>query len=426
MNSKDVIAVILGGGRGERLYPLTKLRAKPAVPIAGKFRLIDIPISNCLHADLDRILVLTQFNSTSLHRHISQTYRFDSFSGGYVQILAAQQTQENIDWYQGTADAVRQNIRRIEETPCDYVLILSGDQLYRMDYKKMIREHLDHNAEITVAVLPVERDQVKEFGILKTNSDGRIIEFMEKPKEEDHLKFLEIENGALEQRGIDPRGRSHVASMGIYVFNKKALSEVLEYGNLIDFGKHVIPSTIGSKSVYAHYFDGYWRDVGTIKSFYDANLELTSLVPPFDFYNETARIYTRPRYLPGSKINKCDVESSILCEGSIITDSEIRNSVIGLRSIVNSGAKIFNSVIMGADYYDSMRDRCNSTEPIPTGIGRDSIITNTIVDKNARIGCNVRITNDQGIKDFNGDNFSIREGIIVIHKDAIIADNTVI
>ena len=426
MDTHDIIAVILGGGRGERLYPLTKLRAKPAVPIAGKFRLIDIPISNCLHADIDRILVLTQFNSTSLHRHITQSYRFDSFSKGYVLILAAQQTQESMDWYQGTADAVRQNIRRIEETRCKYVLILSGDQLYRMNYIKMFEEHIKNNAEITVAVLPIERDQVKEFGILKTDKDDRIIEFCEKPKRIEEVESLEIYEESLRQHGIDPKGRSHVASMGIYLFNKDVLREVLEDKNDIDFGKHIIPKSIKSKRVYAHYFDGYWRDVGTIRSFYETNLELTQLIPPFDFYDETARIYTRPRYLPGSKINSCVVESSIISEGSIITDAEIRNSIIGVRSIVNSGSKIYNSIIMGADYYDDVKDRCNVENKPLIGIGRGSIIKNAIIDKNAKIGCNVMITNERGIKDMDDEYYSIRDGIVVVHKDATIPDNTII
>ncbi len=423
---QDIIAVILGGGRGERLYPLTKLRAKPAVPIAGKFRLIDIPISNCLHADIDRILILTQFNSTSLHRHITQSYRFDSFSKGYVLILAAQQTQENMDWYQGTADAVRQNLRRIEETRCKYVLILSGDQLYRMNYRKMIEEHIKNDAEITIAVLPIEKDQVKEFGILKTDRDDRIIEFKEKPKDIQEVTSLEIYEESLKQHGIEPMGRSHVASMGIYLFNKDVLSEVLEDRNDMDFGKHVIPKSIKSKRVYAHYFDGYWRDVGTIRSFYETNLELLQLVPPFDFYDENARIYSRPRYLPGSKINSCIVESSILCEGSIITEAEIRNSVIGLRSIVNSGSKIYNSIIMGADYYDDVKDRCSAENRPLIGIGRGSIIKNAIIDKNARIGCNVVITNEKGIKHLDDDFYSIRDGIVVVHKDATIPDNTII
>jgi len=422
MDQEDIIAVILGGGRGDRLYPLTKDRAKPAVPIAGKFRLVDIPVSNCLHADIDRIFVLTQFNSTSLNRHIVQTYRFDIFSNGYVQILAAQQTLENADWYQGTADAVRQNLRRFLDMNSKYILILSGDQLYRMDYKKMLQEHIDNKAEITVAVLPVGRDQVKEFGILKTDSDGRITEFKEKPQTEEDISSMEIKKELLEQHEIDPGDRSHVASMGIYIFNTDVLKDTL--GDRIDFGIHVIPDALNSRRVYAHYFDGYWRDVGTIRSFYEANLELTNIVPPFDFYDEHFLIYTRPRFLPGSKINSCMVTSSILCEGAIMTDAIIKSSVIGVRSIINSGAVIENSVIMGADKYDKIKDSCD--ELTLMGIGRGSVIRNAIVDKNARIGCNVRIFNEGGLTKFDSDNYSIREGIVIIHKNATIPDNTVI
>jgi len=424
----DTIAIILGGGKGERLYPLTKYRAKPAVPIAGKFRLIDIPISNCLHSEIDRIFVLTQFNSTSLNRHIVQTYRFDVFSRGYVQILAAQQTLENMDWYQGTADAVRQNIRRFEETPCDCALILAGDHLYRMDYRKMIQEHVDNDAEITVAVLPIEQTQVREFGILKTGPDGRVTDFIEKPQEEYQIHALEIEEATLQQRGIQSLGRSHVASMGIYVFNRDVLAECLRSESLVDFGKDVIPASIGARRVYAYYFDGYWRDVGTIRSFYEANLELTHILPELDFYNESALFYTRPRFLPGSKINSCVIQSSILCEGSIITESEIRNSIIGVRSVVRSGNRILNSVVMGADYYESIEvQRIKQGKGLPfLGIGEGTVIENAIVDKNVSIGRNVRIVNRQGVKDYEGPNFSIRDSIVVVHRGAALPDDTVI
>jgi glucose-1-phosphate adenylyltransferase len=424
----DVIAVILGGGEGKRLYPLTKYRAKPAVPIAGKFRLIDIPISNCLHSGVDRIFVLTQFNSTSLNRHIVQTYRFDAFSSGYVQILAAQQTQESVDWYQGTADAVRQNLRRFVETPCGYVLVLSGDQLYKMDYHKIVQEHIERDAEITVAVLPVDRDQVREFGILKTASDGRITDFVEKPQEESAIKAMKIEGTTFEQRGIQSLGRSHVASMGIYVFNKDVLVQVLEDESMMDFGKHIIPASIGTRRVYAYFFDGYWEDVGTIKSFYEANLVLTQEFPEFDFYDASAQVYTHPRFLPGSKINSCIVQSSVLCEGSVITECEIRNSIIGVRSIIRSGAEILNSVIMGADYYETIEDQCTINEDgLPyIGVGRGSVIQNAIVDKNARIGCNVRIANRQKRKDYEGANFTIRDGIVVIHRNAVLPNDTFI
>lgn len=432
---RDTIAVILGGGKGTRLYPLTKYRAKPAVPIAGKFRLIDIPISNCLHSDVERIFVLTQFNSTSLNRHIVQTYRFDNFAHGYVQILAAQQTIENMNWYQGTADAVRQNLRRFEETPCDYILILAGDHLYRMDYRQIIQEHIEKNADITIAVLPVERSQVKGLGILKTNQDGQITNFIEKPQEESEINAMEIDEVTFEQRGIQSRGRSHIASMGIYLFNKDVLIECLQNESMVDFGKHVIPDSItdetgtdNTRKVYAHFFDEYWQDVGTIRSFYEANLELTHIVPRFDFYNESAKVYTRPRFLPGTKINGCAVESSILCDGSIITECEVKNSIIGLRSVIRSDARIFNSIIMGADYYESFEEqRIKDEKGLPyMGIGEGSIIQNAIVDQNASIGRNVRIVNQKGRKDYDGQNFSVRDGIVVIHRNAELPDNTII
>ena len=422
------IAVILGGGKGSRLYPLTKYRAKPAVPIAGKFRLIDIPISNCLYSDIDRIFVLTQFNSASLTRHIAQTYRFDVFSKGYVQILAAEQTQSNMDWYQGTADAVRKNLRRIEDTPCDHVIILAGDHLYRMDYRKMVQEHIENKAEVTVAVLPLERDQVKEFGILKTDIDGRVIEFMEKPQEENQISAMEINSEAFQERGIRAAGRSHVASMGIYVFNKGVLIESLRDESMVDFGKHVIPASIGPGNIYAYFFGGYWRDVGTIKSFFQANMELTGAKSEFDFYDESAQVYTHPRFLPGSKINSCVIRSSILCEGSVITDCEIRNSIVGVRSIVRSGAEITNSVIMGADHYEIIGDECTiNEEGLPIiGIGQGSVIRNAIIDKNARIGSNVRIVNQKKLESYDDSTYTISDGIVVVHKNAVIPNNTII
>jgi glucose-1-phosphate adenylyltransferase len=424
----DTIAVILGGGEGERLYPLTKDRAKPAVPIAGKFRLIDIPISNCIDSEVDRIFVLTQFNSASLNRHIARTYRFDIFSRGYVQILAAQQTQASMDWYQGTADAVRQNLRRLEETQCDYILILSGDHLYRMDYRKLIQEHVEKEAEITIAVLPIARRRVKELGILKAGLDGRITDFIEKPQEESEIDEFRIDEATFQQRSIQPMGRSHVASMGVYIFNKEVLAECIQNESMIDFGKHVIPASIGSRKVYAHFFDGYWRDVGTIKSFYEANLELTHLVPEFDFYNESAQVYTRPRFLPGSKVNSCVIQSSILCDGSIITGCEIQNSIIGIRSIVRSGTKILNSIVMGGDSYESFEEQSiNSKKGLPPiGIGEGSCVQNAIIDQNVRVGRNVSIVNQQRRENYDGLDFTIRDGITVIHKNSTLPDDTVI
>jgi len=425
---RGTIAVILGGGKGSRLYPLTKYRAKPAVPIAGKFRLIDIPISNCLHSGVDRIFVLTQFNAESLTKHIVQTYRFDAFSRGYVQILAAQQTLENTDWYQGTADAVRQNLRRFVGTSCDHVLILAGDHMYKMDYEKMLHEHIQRKADITVAVLPLERDQVKEFGILKTDPDGRVTDFVEKPQEKREIDAMEMDAKTLQASGIQALGQFHMASMGIYVFNKDVLVESLSDESMVDFGKHVIPASIGAKKMYAHFFGGYWRDVGTIESFFQANLELTRESPEFDFYDEAAQIYTHARFLPGSKINSCIVESSVLCEGSVITKCEIRNSIIGVRSIVRSGTKISNSVIIGADHYETVEDQCDfNADGLPAiGVGQNCVIKNAIVDMNARIGCNVKIINQQGLKNYDDSNYTISDGITVVHKNAVILDDTTI
>lgn len=426
--TRDVIAIILGGGQGARLYPLTKHRAKPAVPIAGKFRLIDIPISNCLHSDMNQIFVLTQFNSTSLNRHIAQTYRFDTFSRGYVQILAAEQTIENMGWYQGTADAVRQNVRRFKETPCKYILVLAGDHLYRMNYRNMLQEHIASNADITVGVLPVKRDRVRELGILKTEMDGSVTHFLEKPQEEEEIRSMEIDEAAFQQRGIQSTGLSHVASMGIYAFNRDVLFECLEDDSFIDFGKHVIPGSIGLRKIHAHFFDGYWRDVGTIRSFYEANLELTHLVPEFDFYNELAPVYTRPRFLPGSKINSCVIESSVISDGSIMTGCEVRNSIIGVRSIIRSNTEILNSIVMGADYYESHEEQIakgvNGSPPI--GIGENTVIQNAIIDQNARIGRNVKILNQTGKQEYDNENFSIRDGIVVVHRNGVIPDNTLI
>jgi len=420
--SCNTISIILGGGKGERLYPLTKHRAKPAVPIAGKFRLIDIPVSNCLHSEVDRIFVLTQFNSTSLNRHIAQTYRFDTFSRGYVQILAAQQTLESSDWYQGTADAVRQNLRRFIEAPCQHILILAGDHLYRMDYRKMIQEHVERDADITVAVLPVERDQVREFGILRARQDGRITDFIEKPQDDGEVRSLEIDEETFRKCGLQCSKRSHVASMGIYIFKKDVLIECLADNSMVDFGKHIIPLSIATREVYAHFFDGYWRDVGTIRSYYDANLELNHIVPEINFYDDSALVYTHPRFLPGCKINSCIAESSIICDGSIISDCEIRNSIIGIRSIIRPGAKVLNSIIMGADYYDSSHEN-----GLPkTGIGEGSIIQNAIIDQNVRIGRNVMIINRREEKNYDGPDFTIRDGIVVIHKNAALTDGTVI
>ncbi|MDX9755083.1 MAG: glucose-1-phosphate adenylyltransferase [bacterium] len=420
--------IILGGGKGTRLYPLTKSRAKPAVPVAGKFRLIDLPVSNCLHSNLDKIYILTQFNSDSLHRHITQTYRFDSFSHGFVQILAAQQTIDNKDWYQGTADAVRHALRRLDQRRPDHVLILSGDHLYKMDYRDMLRTHIENNANVTISVIPLPRKDCHEFGILQVDERGQVIRFVEKPKEEALLEDLRVPTHLFEDRGIAAEGREHIASMGIYIFDTNTLFESLDSHKGSDFGKDILPSLLGTKSIQAHFFDGYWEDIGTIRAFYEANLALATPVPRFNFYDERFLIYTRPRHLPGAKINQANIRSSVLCEGAIVSGSVVEDSVVGLRSIIEEGAFVSKTVMMGADYYDSPDMRF---EDIPDGapalgIGRRTIIKNTIVDKNARIAADCRIVNQENVSEADGPNYYIRDGIVVIPRGAVIPRGTVI
>ncbi|MEW6238893.1 MAG: glucose-1-phosphate adenylyltransferase, partial [Candidatus Omnitrophota bacterium] len=395
---------ILGGGQGSRLYPLTKARAKPAVPVAGKFRLIDLPVSNCLHSRLDRIYILTQFNSDSLHRHISQTYRFDVFSKGFVQVLAAQQTPENQNWYQGTADAVRHALRRFVRRKPEHVLILSGDHLYRMDYRQLLRTHVKTDADATISVLPVSRNHCKEYGILQADDQGKIVSFFEKPSDSELLDRLRVPPVVFDNQGVSSSGRDYIASMGIYVFRTDALIEALNEHQGSDFGKDIIPALLEEKRVFAHFFDGYWEDIGTIRSFYHANLALTEELPQFNFYDETGLVYTRPRFLPGAKINDANIHSSLICDGSIIMGAVVKNSIIGLRGIVAENAQVYNTVMMGADYYDSPGV---AQEDIPPGapalgIGPRSIVQGAIVDKNARIGSDVRITNPSRIMEADG------------------------
>jgi glucose-1-phosphate adenylyltransferase len=390
---ENTAVIILGGGQGKRLFPLTKSRAKPAVPVGGKFRLIDLPLSNCLHSNLDKIYILTQFNSDSLHRHITQTYRFDTFSEGFVQILAAQQSPQNVNWYQGTADAVRQSLRRFAQRRPEQVVILSGDHLYKMDYREMLRTHHNNNADVTVSVKPIERQQCQEFGILQVDQKGRIIRFEEKPKEDKLLDDLKVPPELFEDCGIDQDDRAHIASMGIYVFKTETLIKALEEIKGPDFGKDIIPALLEPKTVQAHFFDGYWEDIGTIRSFYEANLGLTHSVPQFNFYDERFMIYTRPRHLPGAKINQANIRSSVLCEGAIISASVVEESVIGLRSIIEKDAFVGQTVMMGADYFDSP-DRNFEDVPDnapPLGIGPRTIVKKAIIDKNARIGADCRI-----------------------------------
>jgi len=415
----DALAVILGGGRGTRLFPLTNERSKPAVPIAGKYRLIDIPLSNCLNSELPRIFVLTQYNSESLNKHLALTYKFDVFSSGFVTILAAEQTEESPDWFQGTADAVRRSLRHLRSHRGREVLILSGDQLYQMDFRRMAETHRRHVADATVAVIPVGRKQAAGFGILKVNRQGRIVHFEEKPRTE---RLADLESD------IPGHGRGFLASMGIYLFGREALERAVSDPTLVDFGRHVIPWAIGEMRVQAHFFRGYWEDVGTIRSYYEANLQLTDPMPPFDFYDAVRPVYTHPRFLPATKVEGCTLHRTLLSEGSILMGAEIERSVVGIRSRIGEGVRIRESLVLGADYYESLEeiDRAQARGLPPVGIGSGSVIERAIVDKNARIGRGVRIANETGVLETDGPGYYIRDGIVIVPKDGVIADGTVI
>jgi len=423
----DIVTIVLAGGQGSRLYPLTKIRSKPAVPIAGRFRLIDISLSNCIHSGLRKIFIMTQFATVSLHRHIFLTYRFDEFTKGFLTVLSAQQTLDNRDWYQGTADAVRQNLFFLQDRG-DLVLVLSGDHLYRMDYMKFIDFHLSKKADITIAVSPVSREQAPEFGVMRLNGSGQITAFKEKPKDAEALELLKTPYEALGVWNIPPEGRTHLASMGVYLFNWDTLKEILENNDFRDFGKDVIPHAVQTKRVFGYLFSDYWRDIGTIKSFFEANLELTDPLPQFNFYDEDRPIFTQARFLPGSKILAAEVSSSILCEGSIINRSRIERSIIGIRSRVGENSILERTVMMGADFFESKEEiSANKAGGVADiGIGRDCVIRNAIIDKNARIGNGVRLVNSRGVADESADNYVIKDGIIVIPKNAVIPDGTVI
>lgn len=412
---KNVLAVILGGGQGTRLYPLTKYRAKPAVPIGGKFRLIDIPISLCIHSDVRKIHVLTQFNTASLHRHIFNSYKFDRFSRGFVQILSAQQTMDNTDWYQGTADAVRQNINHIANQNVDYVLILSGDQLFRLNIHALVSHHKEKHAEITIASTPIEREKASAFGILRINRNRRIVDFVEKPKDPAVLDTLAIPP---EQMGKSKKDL--LASMGIYLFNKDVLLDLLKKNQAEDFGKQIIPDAIKKQKVYSYVFNGYWEDIGTIRSFFEANLDFANPVPRFNFYDEHNPIYTNARFLPGSKIKNCVLNRALISDGSILEGSKISNSVIGLRSIIKQGSTLENVVMMGADYYSNVKKLGTSK----IGIGKDCFIKNAILDKNVGIGDNVIIDYKGADKHEQTDLYDIVDGIVVVPKNGYIPSNT--
>ncbi len=428
---KKVLAIILGGGAGTRLYPLTKLRAKPAVPLAGKYRLIDIPVSNCINSEIFKLYVLTQFNSASLNRHLARTYNFSGFTEGFVEVLAAQQTPENPNWFQGTADAVRQYMWLFEEWDVDEYLILSGDHLYRMDYRQFWQRHRDTNADITISVVPMDEKRASDFGLMKIDSSGRVVQFSEKPKG-DALKQMQVDTTTL---GLSPEQAEkmpYIASMGIYVFKKEALLNLLkEAPERTDFGKEIIPSASKDYNVQAFLFDSYWEDIGTIESFYEANLALTRQPhPPFSFYDEKAPIYTRSRYLPPSKVLDCRITESLISEGCILKECRVENSVLGVRSLVESGSLIDSSLLMGADFYESYaegRSACPDNK-VPVGIGSNSTIRRAIIDKNACIGCDVQIINKDRVEEANreSEGFYIRNGIVVVLKNAVIPDGTII
>ncbi|PYK92485.1 MAG: glucose-1-phosphate adenylyltransferase [Verrucomicrobia bacterium] len=407
----------MGGGAGTRLFPLTKDRAKPAVPLGGKYRIVDIPISNCLNSGLRSIYVLTQFNSMSLHRHIQASYKFDNFSRSFIDILAAQQTPEGSQWYQGTADAVRQNMRYFLERPFDYYLILSGDQLYRMDFRALLHQHIQSGADITLATKPVHRHQVSEFGIMQSGVDRRIVRFVEKPADDAVLQEMKISPELLRAIGSSEDEELFQASLGIYVFNRDVLVKCLE-NNLVDFGKHIIPHSIKDRYVSAFIFKGYWEDIGTIRAFYEANLDLTDLVPEYSFFDSEAAIYTHPRFLPGSKINGAALRQAIISDGCIISDAHLERCVVGIRSIIQSGATIRNSIVMGADYFE--QDRHGDLARPPIGIGRNCVIDRAIIDKNARIADGAVITPEGKPENLDADNYFIRDGIVVIPKNAVI------
>lgn len=417
----------MGGGQGQRLYPLTKDRSKPAVPLAGNYRLVDVPVSNCINSDLKRIYVLTQFNSVSLHRHMQQSYKFDAFSRGFVDILAAQQTPGSSSWYQGTADAVRQNLRHLLAEGNDYILILSGDQLYRMDYRLMIAQHLQTKAEITIATLPVRRSAAPALGIMQVAEDKRIVRFVEKPQDPKLLDELKIEDPLLSQLQITSGEDHFLASMGIYLFNRKVLIEVLD-NDKTDFGKHIIPAAISKRAVFAHVFNGFWEDIGTVKSFFDVHIELAKVNPPFTFFDTSAPVYTHGRFLPASKIAESKIHQCMIAPGSIIRASSVNECVIGVRSRIGFRSTLNQVVMMGADnYQDKQQLQDDEARGIPhIGIGEDCAIERTILDKNVRIGNNVKI-NPQG-KPANADHplYCIREGIVVIPKNTVIPSGTVI
>ncbi len=428
---KRVLSIILGGGAGTRLYPLTKLRAKPAVPLAGKYRLIDIPVSNCINSEIFQLYVLTQFNSASLNRHLTAAYNFSGFTKGFVEVLAAQQTPENPNWFQGTADAVRQYLWMFEEADVDEFLILSGDHLYRMDYRLFVERHRQTNADITISVVPMDEKRASDFGLMKIDSQGRIVDFSEKPKG-DELKAMRVDTQSLGLTAEQAAEQPYIASMGIYVFKKQVLIDLLKASpSQTDFGKEIIPGAAGKYNLQAFLFDGYWEDIGTIESFYDANLALTQQpLPPFSFYDQNAPIYTRSRYLPPTKMFDAQITESMISEGCILKNCRVHHSVLGVRTRIGANCTIEDALIMGADMYEPFGERVSNAErgEVSLGIGAGSTIRRAIVDKNARIGTNVQIVNKDNVQEAQREDegFYIRSGIVVVLKNAMISNDTVI
>jgi glucose-1-phosphate adenylyltransferase len=416
---QDVVTIVLGGGRGTRLFPLTHHRSKPAVPIGGKYRLIDIPLSNCLHAGLRRIYVLTQFNSASLNRHVAQTYRMDHFSAGFVEVLAAEQTPEGEQWFQGTADAVRRAARHFREVEADYYLILAGDHVYRMDFAALIEAHIERQADITIAAQPVTPADATHMGIFRFDATGRVAGFEEKPSAERLAEMGSSAPAGSPGASLDAE-RPFVASMGIYVFSRDVLYEVLARDHAVDFGREIIPHALGTHAVHPYLYRGFWADVGTVTSFYDVNLMLTQRGAPFGFFHPTRPIYTHPRFLPAACIYDCRLHQALVAEGAYLDTCEIQSSVIGIRTSVKSGAKVTRSIILGADYYDE------HPGDLPIGIGPQAVLDRVIVDKNARIGEGARLVNERGIQDADGDGYYIRGGIIIVPKNGVVKSGTVV
>ena len=420
--NKDTLAIILGGGQGSRLFPLTATRSKPAVPIGAKYRLIDVPISGCLHADIRRIFVLTQFNSASLNRHISQTYQLDMFSGGFVEILAAEQTPDNPNWYQGTADAVRQAVRHTTQHEAEFDLILAGDHLYRMDYRALVEAHRQRGADITIAAQPVDADTATQMGIFRFDRDGRIVAFEEKPKAPRLSEIgRSIPEGATFATHAD--AQPFMASMGVYVFSRRVLLEILEQESGDDFGRELIPAALNKYNVTSYLYRGYWADVGTVESFYEANVMLGRAAAPFRFWDPRFPIYTHLRHLPGSRLTDCHVRDSVVADGCYLDRCDITESSIGIRSYVQAGARISRSVLLGADRYE---DSAPASGCPAIGIGRDVVLDRVIVDKNARIGDGARLVNERGVDQEDGDGFYIRSGIVIVPKGGIIKPGTVV